>query len=114
MIIPLMGLFDKLSSASGKAFGNIGSAVKRAGEIGHKAVKLAGDIGNGVAGVYNKVNGYTNGALGELLQSVPGGKPALAAGSKALRFYNQQIAPRSGNIAQTMSDVGDKVSAYRL
>jgi len=109
-----MGLFDKLSSASGKAFGHIGSAIKRVGEVGQKAVKIAGDVGNGVASVYNKVNGYTNGALGELLQSIPGGKPALAAGSKALKFYNQSVAPRSQSVGGKVQDIGNKVSAYRL
>jgi hypothetical protein len=46
-----MGLFDKFSTALGKAFGHIGSAIKKAGHIGQKAVKIAGSIGNGVAGV---------------------------------------------------------------
>jgi hypothetical protein len=67
-----------------------------------------------VAGVYNKVNGYTNGALGELLKSIPGGKPALAAGSNALKFSNQTVAPRSESVAGKMQDIGNKVSAYRL
>jgi hypothetical protein len=105
-----MGLFDKLSTASGKAFGHIGSAIKKAGQVGGKAVRIAGSIGNGVAGIYNKVNGYTNGALGELLQSVPGGRPA----SKALNFYNQKVAPRTDTVSRNIQNIGDKVSAYRL
>jgi hypothetical protein len=111
-----MGLFDKLSTASGKAFGHIGTAIKKVGQVGGKAVKIAGSIGNGVAGIdiYNKVNGYTNGALGELLQSVPGGRPALAAGSKSLDFYNQKIAPRTDTVSRNLQNLGDKVSAYRL
>jgi hypothetical protein len=109
-----MGLFDKLSTASGKAFGHIGSAIKKVGDIGGKAVKIAGSICNGVAGIYNKVNGYTNGALGELLQSVPGGRPALAVGSKALNFYNQKVAPRTDTVSRNIQNIGDKVSAYRL
>ena len=109
-----MGLFDKLSTASGKAFGHIGSAFKKVGEIGGKAVKLVGDVGNGVAGVYNKVNGYTNGALGELLQSVPGGKTTMAAGSKALNFYNQHVSPRNASVTKDIQDLGERVGAYRL
>lgn len=109
-----MGLFDKLSTASGKVFGHIGSAIKKVGDIGGKAVKLVGDVGNGVAGVYNKVNGYTNGALGELLQSVPGGKATMTAGGKALRFYNQQVAPRNASVSKDIQDLGDKVGGYRL
>ena len=108
-----MGLFDKLSTASGKAFGHIGSAIK-IGEIGGKAVKLVGDVGNGVAGVYNKVDGYTNGALGELLQSVPGGKTTMAAGSKALNFYNQHVSPRNASVTKDVQDLGERVGAYRL
>jgi hypothetical protein len=112
-----MGLFDKLSTASGKAFGHIGPAIKKVGlvgQVGGQAVRIAGSIGNGVAGIYNKVNGYTNGALGELLQSVPGGRPALAAGSKALDFYNQKVAPRTDTVSRNIQNIGDKVSAYRL
>jgi hypothetical protein len=112
-----MGLFDKLSTASGKAFGHIGSAIKKVGDIGGKAVRIAGSIGNGVAGIYNKVNGYTNGALGELLQSVPGGRTALAAGGKALDFYNHKVSPRTtrtDTVSRNIQNLGDKVSAYRL
>jgi hypothetical protein len=112
-----MGLFDKLSTALGKAFGHIGSAIRKAGQVGGKAVRIAGSIGNGVAGNYNEVNGYTNGALGKLLQSVPGGRPALAAGSKALDFYNQKVAPlapRTDTVSQNIQNIRDKVRAYRL
>jgi hypothetical protein len=109
-----MGLFDKFSTASGIAFGHIRSAIKKFGEVGGKAVRIAGSIGNGVAGIYNKVNGYTNGALGELLQSIPGGRPALAAGSKALDFYNHKVAPRTDMVSRNIQNIGDKVSAYRL
>jgi hypothetical protein len=45
-----MGLLDKLSTASGKAFGHIGLAIKKVEHIGGKAVRIAGSIGNGVAG----------------------------------------------------------------
>jgi hypothetical protein len=89
-------------------------AIKKAGHIGQKAVKIAGSIGNGVAGIYNKGSGYTNGALGELLQSVPGGRPALAAGSNALDIYNQKSAPRTDTVSQNIKNIGDKVSAYLL
>ncbi len=109
-----MGLFDKLSTASGKVFGHIGSAIKKVGDIGTKAVKIAGHVGNGIAGVYNRVNGYTNGALGELLQSVPGGRPVLAAGSKALNFYNKKVAPRTDTVSRNIQNIGDKVSTMNL
>jgi hypothetical protein len=109
-----MGLFDKLSTASGKVFGHIGAAIKKVGSIGGKAVKLVGDVGNGVAGVYNKVNGYTNGALGELLQSVPGGKTTMAAGGKALKFYNEHVSPRNASVTKDIQGLGDRVSAYRI
>jgi hypothetical protein len=109
-----MGLFDKFSTASGKAFGHIGSAIKKVGQVGGKVVRIAGSIGNGFAGIYNKVNGYTNGALGELPRSVPGGRPALAAGSKALDFCNRKVAPRTDTVSRNMQNIGDEVSAYCL
>jgi len=69
---------------------------------------------SGLRPTYNKVNDYTKGALGELLQSVPGGKTTLAAVSKALKFYNQHISPRNASVTTDIQDLGDRVGAYRL